>query len=209
MKMPLTDRDISISLVRVYDIPVPLPENATTNPKVGIFAQYDLRATYMAISGGYIKELTKSEYDDCIYAAGRFCTTLTHMVAAECAESCLFALYSENDDNTQRYCSVKFLEKYLLYVKSLTELQWYIATRDRLELAITCPHKSYRQIISPPFSIFSLQEFCIGFRKRVKLFASIKALGSVDQKLKMFETHWVSRRSNVDYQICNNFNPTL
>ena len=47
----------------------------------------------MAISGGYIKELTKSEYDDCIYAAGRFCTTLTHMVAAEHAESCLFALY--------------------------------------------------------------------------------------------------------------------
>ena len=81
MKIPLADRDISVSLVRVYNIPVPLPENATINPKVGIFAQYDLRATYMAISGGYIKELTKSEYDDCIYAAGRFCTTLTHMFA--------------------------------------------------------------------------------------------------------------------------------
>ena len=209
MKIPLTDRDISVSLVRVYDILVPLPENATTNPKVGIFAQYDLRATYMAISGGYIKELTKSEYDDCIYAAGRFCTTLTHMVAAEHAESCLFALYSGNDDNTQRYCSVKFLEKCLPYVKSLTELQWYIATRDRLELAITCPRKSYRQIISPPFSIFSLQEFCIGFSARVKLFTSIKALGSVDQKLKMFETHWVSRRSNVDYRIFNNFSPCI
>ena len=64
MKIPLTDRYISISLVRVYDILVPLPENASTNPKVGIFAQYDLRATYMAISGGYIKDLTKSEYDD-------------------------------------------------------------------------------------------------------------------------------------------------
>ena len=163
----------------------------------------------MAISGGYIKELTKSEYDDCIYAAGRFCTTLTHMVAAEHAESCLFALYSENDDNTQRYCSVKFSEKCLPYVKSLTELQWYIATRDRLELAITCPHKSYRQIISPPFSIFSLQEFCIGFSARVKLFTSVKTLGSVDQKLKMFETHWVSRRSNVDYQIFNNFSPCI
>ena len=90
---------------------------------------------------------------------------------------------------------------------SLTESQWYIATRDRLELAVTCPCKSYRQIISPPFSIFSLQEFCIGFSARVKLFASVKALGSADQKLKLFETNWVSRRSNIDYKIFNNFSP--
>ena len=180
VKIPLTDRDISISLVRVYDIPVPLPENATTNPKVGIFAQYDLSTTYMAISGGYIKKLTKSEFDDCVYAAGRFCTTLTHMIAAEHAGSCLFALYTKNEDSTQRYCSVKFLEKHLPYIKPLTDSQWYIATRDRLELAVTCPHKSYRQIISPPFSIFSLQEFCIGFSARVKLFTSVKALGSAD-----------------------------
>ena len=97
----------------------------------------------------------------------------------------------------------------MLSVKSLTESQWYIATRDRLELAITCPRKSYRQILSHPFSIFSLQEFCIGFSARVKLFASVKTLGSVDQKLKMFDTHWVSRRSNVDYQIFNNFSPHI
>ena len=185
MKIPLANRDISVSLIRVCDILVPFPENTTTNPKVGIFAQYDLRASYMAISGGYIKKLTKSEYDDCIFAAGRFCTTLTHMVAAEHTKSCLFALYTENDDNIQRYCSIKFSEKCLPYVKSLTELQWYIATRDRLELAITCPCKSYRQIILPPFSIFSLQEFCIGFGTQVKLFTPIKTLGSIDQKLKM------------------------
>ena len=111
VKIPLTNRDISISLVRVYDIPVPLPENATTNPKVGIFAQYDLNTTYMAILGGYIKKLTKSEFDDCVYAAGRFCTTLTHMIVAEHAGSCLFALYTENEDSTQRYCSVKFFWK--------------------------------------------------------------------------------------------------
>ena len=61
MKIPLTDRDISVSLIRVYDIQVPLPENTTANPKVGIFALYDLRVSYMAISGGYIKKLTKSE----------------------------------------------------------------------------------------------------------------------------------------------------
>ena len=133
----------------------------------------------MAISGGYIKKLTKSEFDDCVYAAGRFCTTLTHMIAAEHAGSCLFALYTENEDSTQRHCSVKFSEKCLPYIKPLTDSQWYIATRDRLELAVTCPRKSYRQIISPPFSIFSLQEFCIGFSARVKLFTSMKALAQL------------------------------
>ena len=53
----------------------------------------------MAISGGYIKDLTKTEYDDCAYAAGHFCTTLTHMVTIDHAESCLFALYEENNNN--------------------------------------------------------------------------------------------------------------
>ena len=37
--------------------------------------------------------------------------------------------------------------------------------------------------------------------------ASVKALGSIDQKLKLFETHLMSRRSNVDYKIFNNFSP--
>ena len=83
VKITLADRDISISLVKVHDIPIPLPENVTTGSKIGIFAQYDLSASYMAILGGYLKELAKSEFDGCVYAAGRFCTTLTHMIAAE------------------------------------------------------------------------------------------------------------------------------
>ena len=131
------------------------------------------------------------------------------MVAAEHTESCLFALYTENDDTIQRYCSIKFSEKCLPYVKSLTELQWYIATQDRLELGITCPCKSYRQIILPLFSIFSLQEFCIGFSAQVKLFAPIKTLGTIDWILKIFETHLLSRRSKVDYRIFNNFSPCI
>ena len=144
IKIPLADRDIPVSLIRAYDIPVPLSKNVTTNSKMGIFAQYDLRTTYMAISRGYIKELSKVEYDDYVYAAGRFCMALTHMVATEHAESCLFALYAENDGDAQKFCSLKFSERCLPYVKSLTELQWYITTCDKLELAITCPHKSYR-----------------------------------------------------------------
>ena len=54
---------------------------------------------YMAISGGYIKDLTKTEYDNCAYAAGHFCTALIHMVTTDHAESCLFALYIENNSN--------------------------------------------------------------------------------------------------------------
>ena len=110
----------------------------------------------MVVSGGYFKKLTKSEYDDCVFVAGRFCTTLTHLVAAECTESCLFSLYSEHDENIQKYCSIKFLEKQLPYVKSLTEMQWYIATKEQLELVVTCPCKSYRHIVLPPFCIFTL-----------------------------------------------------
>ena len=76
--------------------------------------------------------------------AGRFCTALSHMVATEYAESCLFALYAENDGDAQKFCLVKFSEKCLPYVKTLTDLQWYITTSNKLELAITCPQKSYR-----------------------------------------------------------------
>ena len=37
----------------------------------------------------------------------------------------------------------------------------------------------------------------------------MKALGSIDKKLKLFETHLMSRRSNVDYKIFNNFSPRV
>ena len=90
IKIPLADRDTLVSLIRAYDIPVPLTRNTTDNTNREIFAQYDLQTRYMAISGGYIKDLTKTDYDDCAYAAGHFCTTLTHMVAIDHTESCLF-----------------------------------------------------------------------------------------------------------------------
>ena len=86
-------------MIRAYDIPVPLSRNATDNTNREIFVQYDLQTRYMAISGGYIKDLTKTEYDDCAYVAGCFCTALTHMVTFDHAESCLFALYKENNNN--------------------------------------------------------------------------------------------------------------
>ena len=91
IKIPLADRDIPVSLIRAYGIPVPLSGNVTVDSKIGIFAQYNLKTMYMATSRGYIKELSKAEYDNCVYAAGRFCMVLTHMVAVEYAESCLFA----------------------------------------------------------------------------------------------------------------------
>ena len=94
IKIPLADRDIPVSLIRAYGILIPLPGNVTVDSKTGIFAQYNLKTMHMAISRGYIKELSKAEYDDYVYAAGRFCMALTHMVAVEYAESCLFALYA-------------------------------------------------------------------------------------------------------------------
>ena len=56
-------------LIRVYDIPIPLLDNSTTDSKVGIFAQYDLEVRHMVVSGGYFKKLTKSEYDDCVFCS--------------------------------------------------------------------------------------------------------------------------------------------
>ena len=161
----------------------------------------------MAISGGYIKDLTKTEYDNCAYAAGCFCTTLTHMVTIDHAESCLFALYEENNNNIRKFCSVRFSEKHLPYVQALTESQWYIATCDQLELAVTCPHRCYRKVLLPPFSVFSLPKFCMGFGAQVELFPLEKTLGTTDWTLKIFEAHLVSQGPKADYRIFNNFSP--
>ena len=82
-----------------------------------------------------------------------------------------------------------------------------IATRDQLELAVTCPHRCYRKVLLLPFNVFSLPKFCMGFGAQVKLFPMVKTLGTVDRTLKIFEAHLVSRGSKVDYRIFNNFSP--
>ena len=207
ISIPLADRDTPVSLVKSYDIPVPLSRNATDNTDREIFTQYDLQTKHMAISGGYFIDLTKTEYDDCTYAAGCFCTALTHMVTVDHVESCLFALYEENSNNVCKFCSVRFAERHLPYVQALTESQWYIAMRDSLELAVTCPRRCFRKVLLPPFSVFSLPKFCMGFGAQVKLFPMEKSLGTVDQTLQIFEAHLVSRGSKVDYRIFNNFSP--
>ena len=47
----------------------------------------------------------------------------------------------------------------------------------------------------------------MGFGAQVKHFHMVKTLGTVDQKLKIFEAHLVSRGSKVDCRIFNNFSP--
>ena len=207
ISIPLADRDTPVSLVKSYDIPVPLTRNVTDNADKEIFAQYDLQTKHMAISGGYLKDLTKTEYDDCIYAAGRFCTALTHMVAIDHAESCLFALYEGSKNNIRKFCSVRFAERHLPYVQALMESQWYIAMRGSLELAVTCPCRCFCKVLLPPFSVFGLPKFCMGFGAQVKLFPMKQSLGTIDQTLQIFEAHLVSRGSKVDYRIFNNFSP--
>ena len=207
ISIPLADRDTPVSLVKSYDIPVPLTRNVTDNADKEIFAQYDLQTKHMAISGGYLKDLTKTEYDDCIYAAGCFCTALTHMVTIDHAESCLFTLYEGSENNIRKFCSVRFAERHLPYVQALTESQWYIAMHGSLELAVTCPRRRFRKVLLPPFSVFSLPKFCMGFSAQVKLFPMKQSLGTVDRTLQIFEAHLVSRGSKVDYRIFNNFSP--
>ena len=87
------------------------------------------------------------------------------------------------------------------------ESQWYIATHDSLELAVTCPRRCFCKVLLPPFNVFSLPKFCMGFGAQVKLFPMEKTLGTVDWTLKIFEAHLVSRGSKVDYRIFNNFSP--
>ena len=55
----------------------------------------------------------------------------------------------------------------------------------------------------------SVQKFCMGFSVRVKLFPPVQTLGSVECKLKIFETTLVSRGSRVNYRIFNNFSPHI
>ena len=110
-------------------------------------------------------------------------------------------------NNIRKFCSVRFSEKHLPYVQALTESQWYIATCDQLELAVTCPRRCYHKVLLPPFNVFSLPKFCMGFGAQVKLFPLEKTLGTVDRTLKIFEAHLVSRGSKVDYRIFNNFSP--
>ena len=87
------------------------------------------------------------------------------------------------------------------------ESQWYIAMHDSLELAVTCPRRCFCKVLLPPFNVFSLPKFCMGFGAQVKLFPMEKTLGAIDRTLKIFEAHLVSRGSKVDYRIFNNFSP--
>ena len=87
------------------------------------------------------------------------------------------------------------------------ESQWYIATHDPLELAVTCPCRHFCKVLLPPFNVFSLPKFCMGFGAQVKLFPMEKTLGAIDRTLKIFEAHLVSRGSKLDYRIFNNFSP--
>ena len=118
MEISITDWDLTIKLIQVYDIPVPVSDNDNAHAEVGMFVQDDLSSNYLAVAWSDFRSLSKTDYEDGTFGAGRFCLELTHMVNADHSDSCIFALYTENYAIITKQCSVKFVEKHLPYVRS-------------------------------------------------------------------------------------------
>ena len=63
-----------------------------------------------------------------------------------------------------------------------TNDQFYVATEKKIESAIICPKRSYRQVIKPPFQIIKLEEFCKGF-SQIQIFSSPTVFGSTEMTI--------------------------
>ena len=185
MTIQLTDAISKGILTEAYTVPAVL--NATVNKHS--VAEYALDKKHLLVMGGFFAELTKSQFQHCKLASGRFCNDISIFHPINHHTSCLFALFSGIQKDINRFCSVNIRVVSLPFIRRLTNSQWHVQVAEDTELMIRCPLEISQATLQSPASILKLNPFCEAFSPDMKILATPSDLPPEEYNLILFHDH--------------------
>ena len=164
VKVPLVDNQSSLSLYKIYNLPV-------YNPTIDKSIQYNLEGNSIAISSdrNYATIPTDSEFIECTLASGHFCNLRSALYHMQASKWCLTALFLKNDDLINANCEMSVSNITHPEAIYLDEGHWAIASMDHDQMEITCTAQKHVVSLNPPLTLVKLEPACTAFSSKLKL----------------------------------------
>ena len=164
VKIPLVDNQSSLSLYKIYNLPV-------YNPTIDKSVKYNIEGNSIAISSdkNYATIPTDTEFIECTLASGHFCSLKSALYHMHTSKWCLTALYLRNDELINQNCELNVSNVTSSEAIYLDEGHWAIATMKSDQMEVTCTAQKHVVSLNPPLTLVKLQPACTAFSPQLKL----------------------------------------
>ena len=201
VRIPLLDTDSSMTLYKVYNLPI-------YNPTIGKSLKYNLEGSNLAVTkdNNYVTILSEAEFIQCTLAQGHFCSLNTALYHVDYSKLCLVAMFLKQNDRINKDCQLAVTNITGPQAIYLDQGLWAISIDKSTQMEIRCPKVTQVKSLKPPITFVNLQPACSAFSPGVKLPPYFK------QYSKGFHVAFKSANLNVpkykptNFRIWNTFN---
>ena len=132
------------------------------HPILHVHAQYELESSYLAtvMDGMFITLLTALDVRLCLMTNGHLCMFNQALYPVEQMNWCVYALFINNEEQIERNCILKTINRTTNLAYSLDGYLWAISALATEKLQLRCIMETCVLTIKPPLQIVDIGNGC-------------------------------------------------
>ena len=164
IKIPLIDLDSSVTLYKVYNLPIYHKDTGKS-----LIYQKEGNNLAMTKDNNYSTILSDSDFTKCTLAQGHFCSLTTALYHLDSSLMHLIALFLKSNNKINKYCKLAVCDIKGPQANYLDQGIWAISVITETQMEIKCQDHTHVKTIKPPMTLINLQPACSAFFLQIKL----------------------------------------
>ena len=158
LTIPLTDQSLEMNIFKIHNLPL-------VHPEYHVSAKYKIKGDYIAIDkkGMYVALPEENTLQICLMSDLGLCTMRNVLYPCELVEWCVYALYIEDEEKIDKYCTYTFEYTDRNYAKSLGGFMLVVSAIIAEKLHIRCLTETHVVDIRPPIEKVYIGNGCEGY----------------------------------------------
>ena len=155
LTVPLIDQSLHMNLYKVYNLPM-------LHPILHVHVQYELESSYLAtiMDVMFITLPTALDVKLCLMTNGHLCMFKQALYPMEQMNWCIYALFINDEEQIERNCILKTINRTTNLAYSLDGYLWAISALATEKLQIRCVMETHFITIKPPLQIVDIGNGC-------------------------------------------------
>ena len=155
LTVPLVDQSLQRNLYKIYNLPM-------LHPTLHVHAQYELESSYLAtvMDGMFITLPTALDVRLCLMTNGHLCMFNQVLYPMEQTNWCIYALFINDEDQIEKNCMLKTINKTTNLAYNLDGYIWAISALATEKLQIRCVMETRVLTIKPTLQIVDISNGC-------------------------------------------------
>ena len=179
LTIPLVDQSLQMNLYKVYNL-------LMLHPILHVHAQYELESSYLAIimDGIFITLPTALDVRFCLMTNGHLCMFNQVLYPMEQMNWCVYTLFINNEEQIERNCILKTINRNTNLAYSMDGYLWVISTLATGKLQLRCVMETRILTIKPPLQIVDIGNGCEAYSASIYIPAKSELMTTIQSMMR-------------------------